>query len=98
MARSNQANDIFAETSFLYGGNADYIEELYAQYEADPSSVSQDWSDFFSGLKDDAAVVKKNADGPSWQRTNWPIAQNGELVSALDGDWGAVDQKIETKV
>ncbi|SMC54477.1 2-oxoglutarate dehydrogenase E1 component [Fulvimarina manganoxydans] len=98
MARSNQANDIFAETSFLYGGNADYIEELYAQYEADPSSVSQDWSDFFGGLKDDAAVVKKNADGPSWQRTNWPIAQNGELVSALDGDWGAVDQKIETKV
>ncbi|MEE2951971.1 MAG: 2-oxoglutarate dehydrogenase E1 component [Pseudomonadota bacterium] len=98
MARSNQANDIFAETSFLYGGNADYIEELYAQYEADPSSVSQDWSDFFSGLKDDAAVVKKNADGPSWQRTNWPIAQNGELVSALDGDWGVVDQKIETKV
>ncbi|MCK5931150.1 MAG: 2-oxoglutarate dehydrogenase E1 component [Fulvimarina manganoxydans] len=98
MARSNQANDIFAETSFLYGGNADYIEELYAQYEADPSSVSQDWSDFFSGLKDDAAVVKKNADGPSWQRTNWPIAQNGELVSALDGDWGAVDQKIETRV
>ena len=98
MARSNQANDIFAETSFLYGGNADYIEELYAQYESDPSSVSQDWSDFFAGLKDDAAVVKKNADGPSWQRTNWPIAQNGELVSALDGDWGAVEQKIETKV
>ena len=24
------ANDVFAQTSFLYGGNAAYIEDLYA--------------------------------------------------------------------
>ncbi len=36
--------------------------------------------------------------GPSWQRKNWPIAANGELVSALDGDWGtATPAKIEAK-
>jgi 2-oxoglutarate dehydrogenase complex dehydrogenase (E1) component-like enzyme len=29
------ANSAFARTSFLYGGNAAYIEDLYAQYEAD---------------------------------------------------------------
>jgi hypothetical protein len=29
--------------------------------------------------------------GPSWQRANWPIAANGELVSALDGNWGQVE-------
>ena len=33
------ANAIFANTSFLYGGNAAYIEDLYAKYEADPAAV-----------------------------------------------------------
>ena len=32
------ANAAFARTSFLYGGNADYIEDLYARYEADPKA------------------------------------------------------------
>ena len=30
------ANAAFARTSFLYGGNAAYIEDLYARYETDP--------------------------------------------------------------
>ena len=97
MSRS-QANDHFALTSFLYGGNADYIEELYAAYEEDPSSVDAEWGAFFKGLGDAREDVKKNADGPSWARDNWPIPLNGELVSALDGNWGPVEKRIETKV
>ena len=97
MSRS-QANDHFALTSFLYGGNADYIDELYARYEADPASVDAEWGAFFKGLGDSAEDVKKNAEGPSWERDNWPIAMNGDLVSALDGDWGPVEKRIETKV
>ncbi|MEX6508314.1 2-oxoglutarate dehydrogenase E1 component [Jiella sp. M17.18] len=97
MAR-NQANENFALTSFLYGGNADYIEELYAQYEADPSSVDAGWGDFFKELKDEKRTVLKNAEGASWARPNWPITPNGELVSALDGNWGPVEARIETKV
>lgn len=97
MSRS-QANDHFALTSFLYGGNADYIEELYAAYEEDPSSVDAEWGAFFKGLGDPSGDVKKSADGPSWSRDNWPIAMNGELVSALDGNWAPVEKRIETKV
>ncbi|MCD2472069.1 2-oxoglutarate dehydrogenase E1 component [Jiella sp. MQZ9-1] len=97
MSRS-QANDHFALSSFLYGGNADYIEELYARYEDDPASVDAAWGDFFKQLGDGREDVKKNADGPSWSRDNWPIPMNGELVSALDGNWGSVEQRIETKV
>ena len=85
MAR-NPANESFAQTSFLYGGNADYIEELAAAYERDPSSVAEEWRSFFGAMADDKATVVKNAEGPSWQRANWPIAANGELVSALDGN------------
>ncbi len=37
------ANAAFARTSFLYGGNADYIENLYARYETDPAAVDAEW-------------------------------------------------------
>ncbi len=98
MARSDAANDLFEQTSFLYGGNADYLEQLQARYEQDPASVDAGWRDFFAALKDDAADVAKSARGASWERPNWPVAGNGELVSALDGDWPAVEKKVAEKV
>jgi len=98
MARQEQANDVFALTSFLYGGNADYIEELYAKYEDDPNSVDPQWRDFFAKLGDNADDVKKNAEGASWTRKNWPIAANGELISALDGNWAEVEKHVTDKL
>ena len=98
MARQDQANDQFSLTSFLYGGNAAYIEQLYADYQDDPNKVDEAWRDFFGALKDDADDVKKNAAGASWKASNWPLAANGELVSALDGDWGKVETHISTKL
>ncbi|NMG38003.1 2-oxoglutarate dehydrogenase E1 component [Chelativorans sp. ZYF759] len=98
MARQDQANDQFSLTSFLYGGNADYIEELYAQWQEQPDSVDDEWRGFFSSLKDDAADVARNAQGATWQKPGWPPAANGELVSALDGDWSQVEKHIATKV
>jgi 2-oxoglutarate dehydrogenase E1 component len=98
MARQNQANEAFSLTSFLYGGNAAYIEDLYATYQDDPTSVNEEWQAFFSGLKDDPITIKKNAEGASWRRANWPEAANGELVSALDGNWRGVEQHFAEKV
>ena len=46
------ANAAFARTSFLYGGNAAYIEDLYAKYEGDPAAVDAEWREFFENLKD----------------------------------------------
>ena len=57
------ANAAFARTSFLYGGNADYIDELYARYEADPQAVDGQWRAFFESLKDDTRDVAQNAKG-----------------------------------
>ncbi|MEJ6785205.1 2-oxoglutarate dehydrogenase E1 component [Aminobacter sp. Piv2-1] len=98
MARSDQANDQFSLTSFLYGGNADYIEALHAAYLDDPESVDAEWRDFFGALKDDAGDIRKNAKGASWSRPSWPLQANGELVSALDGNWGLVEKVVEKKV
>ena len=77
----------FEQTSFLYGGNAQYIEQLYAKYLENPAAVDQHWRQFFAGLEYNAALAKQQVDGPSWARKDWPRAESGELVSALDGNW-----------
>jgi 2-oxoglutarate dehydrogenase E1 component len=92
------ANAAFARTSFLYGGNADYIENLYARYEADPAALDGEWQAFFESLKDDRADVAASARGPSWQRPQWPQPARSELVSALDGDWQALERQLADKV
>ena len=49
----------FEQTSFLYGGNAQFIEELYAKYLENPAAVDQHWRQFFAGLDDDPASAKR---------------------------------------
>ncbi|MGV8937463.1 MAG: 2-oxoglutarate dehydrogenase E1 component [Allorhizobium sp.] len=93
-----EANEQFQITSFLDGANAAYIEQLYARYEEDASSVTAEWQAFFKALAENPEDVKKAAAGASWQRKNWPISANGELVSALDGNWGTIEKVVETKV
>ncbi|MDR3471787.1 MAG: 2-oxoglutarate dehydrogenase E1 component [Devosia sp.] len=83
-----EKNEEFLLTSFLYGGNAAYIDDLYAQFKTDPKSVDSTWASYFGKLEDSSAEVTANAEGPSWQRRDWPEIANGELVSALDGNWG----------
>ena len=65
MARQD-LNDMFAQTAFLYGGNAAYLDDLYARYQQNPASVDDEWRGFFSGLKDDSNLIVKNARGASW--------------------------------
>ena len=89
-------NAAMLDTAFLYGANAAYIEQLYAEYAADPSSVPESWQRFFAGvaLGDATGDAGKAARGPEWKE---PLKhQNGELVSALDGNW-ATDAKPAPK-
>ncbi len=91
-------NQAMLDTEFLYGGNAAYIEQLQARYEADPSSVDDTWRRFFAALGDDKTDVTTSARGASWKSARWPLAANGELVSALDGDWGTVEKAVGDKI
>src|SRR4051794_4974713 len=91
------ANAAFARTSFLYGGNAAYVEQLQSRYETDPASVDAEWRAFFESLKDERGVVLKSAGGPSWQRPNLQHA-NGELIAALTGDWSEVEKTVGDKI
>src|SRR5215470_17079791 len=96
------ANAAFALTSFLYGGNAAYVEDLHARYLADPRSVDPQWQAFFQSLKDEGAdaarIAAKNAHGPSWRREDWPQPARSDLTAALDGDWREVEIVVGDKV
>ncbi len=92
------ANAAFARTSFLYGANAAYIEDLYARYEADPAAVDAEWRDFFQSLKDDKAAVVKSAQGASWRTPHWPVRPSDDLVAALDANWAETEKKLGDKI
>ncbi|MEL6751034.1 MAG: 2-oxoglutarate dehydrogenase E1 component, partial [Pseudomonadota bacterium] len=88
----------FSASSFLNGASAAYVEALYADWEADASSVTPEWQEFFSSLGDSSADVAKAAAGASWAKQNWPIHANGEMVSALDSHWADDAVVSEKKV
>src|ERR1700760_4466818 len=92
------ANAAFALSSFLQGTNAAYIDDLYARFEQDPGSVDAEWQEFFKSLKDTPDDVRKNAEGASWGRDNWPLSPRDELTSALDGNWVQVEKAVGTKI
>lgn len=100
MARQ-EANEAFQLSSFLYGGNASYLEELYAQYQRNPGSVDPGLRHFFSGLNDQRSDVLREAEGATWARNDWPVAPNGELIAGFDGQWmdaeAAVSEKLKGK-
>jgi 2-oxoglutarate dehydrogenase E1 component len=92
------ANANFALTSFLYGSNAPYLEELYARYGAEAGAVDAEWQAFFQSLKDDAKNITENARGPSWRRPDWPRPERNELTAALDSDWSGIGKALGDKV
>ncbi|AOZ68469.1 2-oxoglutarate dehydrogenase E1 component [Rhodobacter xanthinilyticus] len=86
-------NDQLHASSFLQGANADYVEQLYANYAADPSSVDASWAAFFASLGDAELDVKHAAQGASWARADWPLEPAGDLMGALTGEWPAAPAK-----
>jgi 2-oxoglutarate dehydrogenase E1 component len=41
----------FLDNSYLFGGNAPFIEDLYESYLANPSSVPEEWRDYFDRMQ-----------------------------------------------
>ncbi|MDF2965429.1 MAG: sucA [Rickettsiaceae bacterium] len=74
-------NKFFEETSFLFGANAVFIEELYEKYLQDNSSVSEEWRHFF------ANYTNERAGKPSWphQRASVILGPEKEEIKATKG-------------
>ena len=84
---AGRLNQVFAETSFLYGSNAAFIEELHDRWAADPSSVSAEWRGFFDQLRDSAQTVKAASAAAAWGRT--AVSEPDEASAVFDGRWPA---------
>ncbi len=103
MARQPQ-NRAFAQTSFLSGANAGYIEEMQAQYETNPGSVSDEWRLFFQSLHDEQSTTgngkaEAGHSGPTWAPGLETLQEpGGDLLHALTGDYGAAEREIRRKV
>ena len=63
---SSDKNITYKKTSFLAGSNSEFINEFYADYISDPSSLPESWRKFFDGLSDNEKLVYDDIKGPSW--------------------------------
>ena len=90
-------NEVLAETSFLYGGNLAFVEDLYARWAENPNSVEASWRAFFASLHDRADEIKRGAGQPGWTKAPTP-GPRPDWLSAIDGLWPAVEAKLEKKV
>ncbi len=90
-------NTAFHASSFMQGHNAEYLEQLYAQYTENPGAVDAAWVEFFKAMGDDAPDVQREAEGPSWARSDWPPMPADDLTGALTGEWAEIDAKAAGK-
>jgi len=88
-------NDLFHASSFMQGHNAEYLEQMYARYAADPAAVDQAWAEFFQQLGDAEMDVKAEATGPSWARTDWPPVPADDATAALTGEWPVAPEEAK---
>ena len=49
------------EESFKYGGNSQYLEQLYEDYIKDPSSLNQEWKKYFDSIQNGQVDVSHNS-------------------------------------
>ena len=92
-------NKAFANTSFLHGANASYIEEQHARYQENPGSVPEEWRNFFANLHDNPESITSEAEGPSWAPHNLNEDAANETTAALTGgDWGTVETGLQNQI
>ncbi|MDI6624842.1 MAG: 2-oxoglutarate dehydrogenase E1 component [Brevundimonas sp.] len=84
---AGRLNQVFAETSFLYGSNASFIEDLHEKWAADSASVSGEWRAFFDQLRDNAETVKAAGAAGAWGRSG--VTEPTEEAAVFDGRWPA---------
>jgi 2-oxoglutarate dehydrogenase E1 component len=78
-------NQVLTETSFLYGGNAAFVEDLYAQWAENPDRSSPRGA-FFASLQERPTTLNAAAD-PAWTPKKVPSVRP-DWLSALDGQCG----------
>jgi 2-oxoglutarate dehydrogenase E1 component len=61
MSETNSVYSAYQGNTYLFGGNAPYVEEMYENYLANPGSVPDSWREYFDALQHVPAVDGSNA-------------------------------------
>ena len=61
MSETNSVYAAYQGNTYLFGGNAPYVEEMYENYLANPGSVPDSWREYFDALQHVPAVDGTNA-------------------------------------
>jgi len=61
MSETSSVYTAYQGNSYLFGGNAPYVEEMYENYLANPGSVPDMWREYFDALQNVPAVDGTNA-------------------------------------
>ena len=92
-------NTALLETSFLYGANATFVEEMAARYLDDPNSVDASWRAFFEQSRDDPeAVARRRARGRPGTAPSWRSRRPPKPPRCSDGNWAGLAAKLEQQV
>ncbi len=86
------------QTSFLYGGNSSFIEELYARYLADPAGVDPSWRAYFDELEPENRALFERARAALVPR---PVQTQLRLVTAeptATGDHDIDDSVVKSLI
>lgn len=86
---TTQLDQLF-ETSYLFGGNAPFIEELYENYLSDPTSVPNEWRDYFDKLAQLPAPVARDV-------AHLPIIQAFAEQAKKGGFQGSAEPTVDEK-
>lgn len=74
-------------SNFLNGANAPFIAELYDRYLADPGAIDPSWREYFDQVREDAGVVKAEANGASWApKQTKIIGQTADPIASAEGE------------
>ena len=61
MSETKSVYQPYQGNTYLFGGNAPYVEEMYENYLANPGSVPDSWREYFDALQHVPAVDGSNA-------------------------------------
>jgi 2-oxoglutarate dehydrogenase E1 component len=94
MSETNSVYQAYQANTYLFGGNAPYVEEMYENYLANPGSVPDNWRDYFDALQNVPAVDGSNARDVPHQPVIDAFAQRAKaggtkvVVASVDAEMG----------
>ncbi len=94
MSQTSTVYQAYQANTYLFGGNAPYVEEMYENYLANPGSVPDTWREYFDALQHVPAVDGSNAKDVAHQPVIDAFAQRAKaggtkvVVASVDAEMG----------